>query len=167
MRLIIDQQPAANDSWNYLASENGVTPDFSALSEDSDLLVDWCCWQQCRDQLLSRSGRIGVKINGAVEVQALASDLDKLALIAVDFPSFADGRGFSQARLLKDSYGFSGELRAVGDVTWDRLRFMHRCGFNAYEIADERYSEKMLAAFDEITVRLQGSSDDSRPIYRQ
>lgn len=167
MPLIIDQQPVIQDSWHYLASEDGASPDLSNLASKSDVLVDWVCWQQCREQLLSHDGRVGVKINGAVEVEALAADLEKLALVAVDFPSFADGRGFSQARLLKDSYGFSGELRAVGDVTWDRLRFMHRCGFNAYEIAEDRYSEPMLKAFSEISVRLQGASDDSRPIYRQ
>ncbi len=167
MPLIIDQQPATNDSWNYRASKEGGCADLSTLAEDADLLVDWSCWQQCREQLLSRTGRVGVKINGAVEVQELVADLDKLALVAVDFPSFADGRGFSQARLLRDSYGFSGQLRAVGDVTWDRLRFMHRCGFNAYEVAEERYSEEMLAAFKEISVRLQGGCDDSRPAYRQ
>ncbi|MCW8886376.1 MAG: DUF934 domain-containing protein [Motiliproteus sp.] len=167
MPLIIDQQPVQQDSWTYLASEEGVAPDLSSVADSSDLLVDWSCFQQCKEQLLGRSGGLGVRIDGFANLDELSCDLDQLSLVAIEFPSFADGRGFSQARLLRDSLGFAGQIRAVGDVTWDRLRFMHRCGFDAMEVSEDRYSEDMLKAFGEIEVRLQGAADDPRPIYRQ
>ncbi len=108
-----------------------------------------------------------MKISGDNDLEELAPDLDKLALVAIDFPSFADGRGFSLARLLKQRYDFQGEIRAVGEVTWDRLRYMQRCGFDTFDIAEDRYDDDIFRAFGEIEVRLQGAVDDPRPIYRQ
>ncbi len=168
MPLITKQQRVGEDSWNYIAGEETAATSVDALiAEPGDLLVDWTLWLQHRQQLLQRGGRLGVKIDGDLDLAELAPDLDKLALVAVNFPSFADGRGFSQARLLRQSYGFKGELRAVGDVTWDRLRFMHRCGFDSFDIAEDRYSDAMFRAFSEISVSLQGAVDDPRPLYRQ
>ncbi len=168
MPLIINQQRADQDSWNYIGGELSDA-DLSARlqSQGGDLLVDWAVWKEYRQQLLSRDGQLGVRIDGFVELEELAPELERLALIAIDFPAFSDGRGFSQARQLRQQYDYKGQLRAVGDVTWDRLRFMGRCGFDAFEIAEDRYSDDMLGAFAEISVRLQGSVDDPRPIYRQ
>ncbi|WP_210396071.1 DUF934 domain-containing protein [Motiliproteus sediminis] len=159
MPLIIDRQPAA-DTWVRVDSEEG-------LKQSGDLLVDFALWLEHADQLKARDGRLGVVIDGDSELDPLLSDLDRLALVAVAFPSFADGRGFSLARMLRQHHGFTGEIRAVGDVTWDRLRYMARCGINAYDVPAERYSDDMLSAFDEITVCYQGAEDDPRPIYRQ
>lgn len=160
MPLIIDRQPVAADSWIRVDSEE-------ALNQAGDLLVDFALWQQHRDALKARGGKLGVVVDGDTDLDALVADLDQLALVAIAFPSFADGRGFSQARILRQHHGFKGEIRAVGDVTWDRLRFMARCGINAYDVPAERYSDAMLRAFDEITVCYQGAEDDPRPIYRQ
>lgn len=159
MPLIIDRQPAA-DRWIRVENEEG-------LNQSGDLLVDFALWTEHADALKARDGGLGVVIDGDTELDQLVPDLDRLALVAVAFPSFADGRGFSQARILRQHYGYSGEIRAVGDVTWDRLRYMARCGINAYEVPAERYSDDMLSAFDEITVCYQGAEDDPRPIYRQ
>ncbi|OMH33766.1 DUF934 domain-containing protein [Motiliproteus sp. MSK22-1] len=169
MPLIINQQRAELDSWTSLLGDESAGGE-EVLSVDQlsgDLLVSWEQWQKNRPALLSHDGRVGVKIDNDFELGDLIEDLDKLSLIALEFPVFSDGRAFSQARLLRQRYGYQGEIRAVGDVTWDRLRFMHRCGINAYEIAEDRYSDEMLEAFQEITVQLQGAADDPRPIYRQ
>ena len=169
MPLIINQQRAELDSWNSLYGDDsaGFEEILSAGQFSGDLLVSWEQWQQNRDVLLKQANRVGIKIDNDFELGELIEDLDKLSLIAVDFPVFSDGRAFSQARLLRQRYGFQGEIRAVGDVTWDRLRFMHRCGIDAYEIDEDRYSDDMLEAFQEITVQFQGAADDPRPMYRQ
>lgn len=160
MPLIINQQRVDDDNWQRIESEE-------QLELTGDRIVDWSLWQAHKAALKARDGRLGVRIDGDVDLAELAADLPGLDLVAVNFPSFADGRGFSQARLLRGRYGFKGQVRAVGDVTWDRLRFMSRCGFDALEVAEERYSDEMLRAFDEISVRYQGAEDDSRPLYRQ
>ncbi|HEY5717947.1 MAG TPA: DUF934 domain-containing protein [Motiliproteus sp.] len=160
MPLIIDRQPVAADNWIRVGSSEG-------LDQPGDLLLEWSVWLEQGAALKGRAGQLGVVIDGSVELDDLAPHLADLALVAVAFPSFTDGRGFSQARLLRQRYGYKGQLRAVGDVTWDRLRFMARCGFDAFEIAADRYSDDMLRAFDEISVRYQGAEDDPRPLYRQ
>ena len=166
MPLVINQQRVEADSWTDVCGEEQLSLEQQS-QPSGDLLVNWQQWQQYRQQLLARDGKVGVRIANDLELDELIEDLDKLALIAVEFPVFSDGRAFSQARLLRQRYGFKGQIRAVGDVTWDRLRFMARCGIDAYEIDADRYSDEMLAAFGEISVNLQGAADDPRPIYRQ
>ncbi|MFT6916753.1 MAG: hypothetical protein ACJAWL_003096 [Motiliproteus sp.] len=172
MPLIINQQPVNDDRW---ISINDVEQ-LQAQAGDADLIVSWALFQeqeqdkeQSQEQeqaLAARSGQLGLAIPNDLDVNELVSLLPQLALIAVDFPSFGDGRAFSQAQLLRRA-GFSGQIRALGDVTWDRLRFMHRCGIDAMEIDDARYTPEMLHAFAEVTVRNQGAADDPRPLYRQ
>lgn len=162
MPLLIDQQPVDNDRWIRITDADQL----AQQANDADLLVDWSVYAACSDALQARAGNLGVAIANDFDVAELQSLLSQLAVIAVDFPSFADGRAFSQARLLRRQ-GFEGQIRAQGDVTWDRLRFMHRCGIDAMQIAEDRYSAAMTAAFSEINVRNQGSADDPQPIYRQ
>ena len=70
-------------------------------------------------------------------VDAILPDLDRLSLVALSFPKFGDGRAFSKASILRGQHGFKGEIRAVGDVLWDQLQLMRRCGFDAFLIENE------------------------------
>mgnify|MGYP003630188207 CR=1 FL=1 len=162
MPLLINQQPVSDDRW---ISINDLEQ-LQAQTADADLILDWSLYQEQAGALAARNGKLGVAIGNDVDISELLPLLSQLALIAVDFPSFSDGRAFSQARLLRRA-GFRGQVRARGDVTWDRLRFMHRCGIDAMEIAEDRYSPEMLHAFSEISVRNQGAADDPQPSYRQ
>ncbi|MEH6472819.1 MAG: DUF934 domain-containing protein [Halopseudomonas sp.] len=162
MPLLIDQQPVSDDRWIAIHDAEQL-PNQAA---DADLIVDWGLYLEHCDALAARSGRLGVAIPNDLDVAELVTLQPHLELIAVTFPSFADGRAFSQARLLRRQ-GFSGQVRAQGDVTWDRLRFMHRCGIDAMEIADDRYTPQMVTAFTEINVCNQGAADDPQPRYRQ
>ncbi|WP_207062796.1 DUF934 domain-containing protein [Motiliproteus sp. SC1-56] len=160
MPLIINQQRVNDDTWLRVSEEQ-------PLPSAGDRLVPWALWCEHKATLKAAEGRLGVLIEPDQELEALAPDLPDLALVAINFPSFADGRGFSLARLLREKYGFTGQVRAVGAVSWDRLRFMARCGFDALEVPEERYSDDMLQAFDEISVRYQGAADDPRPLFRR
>ena len=83
-----------------------------------------------------RPGRIGVLLGPADDPAALVHDLPQLALVAVDFPHATDGRGYSTARLLRERYGYTGELRAVGDVGRDQLFYLARVGFDAFALRE-------------------------------
>ena len=83
-----------------------------------------------------RSGRLGVRLAPEDEVEALEGRLEGVSTVAVEFPKFRDGRGFTAARLLRTRLGFRGEVRAVGDVLRDQAGFMVRCGFDAFIPAD-------------------------------
>ena len=79
---------------------------------------------------------MGVRLESGEEVEALAYDLPRIALVALAFPKFRDGRHYSNARVLRERYGFKGEVRAVGDVLREQAGFMVRCGLDAFEPAD-------------------------------
>ena len=89
-----------------------------------------------REALLERGEPLGVRLHSNQLAREIGADARHLALIAIEFPSFRDGRAYSTARCC-ERYGFNGELRAVGDVLRDQFLFMHRCGFDAFEVANE------------------------------
>lgn len=80
---------------------------------------------------------LGVRLDAGEMVDAILPDLGALSLVALSFPKFGDGRAFSKASILRGQHGFGGEIRAVGDVLWDQLQLMRRCGFDAFLIEDE------------------------------
>ncbi len=166
MPLINANQVVSNDPWLLIRGENAVEQLETAIASEQPLLVEWALWLDNKSELITRAADVAVVIDGATDWDVFSEELSHFKLVAIDFPSFADGRGFSQARMLRRD-GFKGEIRAVGDVTWDRLRYMKRCGFDTYAIADDRFDDAIFSAFTEINVCLQGSADDPRPIYRQ
>ena len=102
--------------------------------------------------------------NGEDDLSSLLANAHKLAMIAVEFNIFADGRGFSMARRLRDD-GYQGEIRAVGDVAMDRIDFMHRVGFNAFELRNDQDATQALSKLGEVSVHFQPSADGKGPAY--
>jgi len=134
------------------------------LPEVDALLVPYEIWKDHRDALMTRNSRLGVRLAADQPPQLIAGELDRLDLVALEFPSFRDGRAYSNARLLRERYGYKKELRAVGNVLRDQFLFMHRCGFDAYAVADERVAAAWSRALSEISVVYQRSADRRRPI---
>jgi uncharacterized protein (DUF934 family) len=93
------------------------------------------------------------------EVALLAPHFERLSAIVIEFPKLAEGRGYSQARLLRARYGYAGELRARGMIKRDQLYFLARCGFDAFELDPAEDPEAALAAFTEFSVATQDGSD--------
>ncbi|MFM8330773.1 MAG: DUF934 domain-containing protein [Candidatus Methylumidiphilus sp.] len=116
---------------------------------------------------LAAAGVIGVRLHGADPVADIAADLPNLALIVIEFPALADGRGFSQARLLRDRYGYAGEIRATGDFLRDQVYFLARVGVNAFEPKAGADLENLLSAFKDFSVNYQGAADHNEPVYRK
>lgn len=108
----------------------------------------------------------GVRLGPADDPAELEPYLPELKLIEVDFPRYTDGRGFSQAQLLRRRYGFSGELRAVGHVLRDQIFYMHRSGFDAYETRRATVSE-VLEALAEFTEAYQPAADGPGAAFRK
>ena len=138
--------------------------DEQALPE-GDITVSLPRWQQQRDELLER-GRCGVRLAGSDDVGQLAADVSALPLIAIEFPAFTDGRGYTHARLLRDRHGFRGQLRAVGDIGQDQLFPLQRCGFNAFELNADVDAEAALDGLDDFTVNYQPAADVALPLFR-
>ena len=124
-------------------------------------------WQQDKESLKATGGSLGVRLNGADSLEGLAADLPHLALVVVEFPSLADGRGFSLARLLRDRYGYAGEIRARGDFIRDQIYFLGRVGVNAFEPAHGTDLQALLPALTEFSVNYQAAADHKQPLYRR
>ena len=105
-----------------------------------------------------------VLANGADDLPSLLAQAEKLSMIAIEFDTFADGRGFSMARMLRRQ-GYAGEIRAVGDVAMDRIDFMQRVGFNAFELRDDQDALQALQKIGEVSVHFQPSADGNGPAY--
>jgi len=159
-RKIIRNREIVEDSFVYVSDQ-------AELPETGDIIVDVAAWEQLKDALEQHKGRVGVKVSGDAEPEDLPADLEKLDVIAIDFPVFRDGRGYSLARILRDRLGYDGELRATGDVLRDQMFYLHRCGFNAFEPRADRCIEEALRGLSDFSVTYQADANEKRPIYRR
>jgi uncharacterized protein (DUF934 family) len=162
---VIRGRNVENDLWQVI----GLAPDedLSQPFPRGPILVPLALWSRHRDELLARREPIGVWLAPDDDPGALSADLEHLPVIAVHFPKFTDGRGYSTAALLRTRHGYRGELRAFGDVGRDQLFYLARCGFDAFKLAPHRDPEAALASFAGFTVRYQGSVDDPAPLFRK
>lgn len=162
MPLLINQQ-IVEDNWITLSPER---LEESVELPQGDLIVPFTYFLENQAVLDAHEGQVGVQVNGDDNLAELYRLHQAFPLIAVEFPVLRDGRGFSIAMQLVRQK-FQGQLRAVGDVAHDRLGYMERCGFNAFQIPEERFSQEDLAVFNEISVHYQGSAEDPRPLFRR
>ncbi len=110
---------------------------------------------------------IGVWFDSHDEPEILAGRLDQLPLIAVNFPKFVDGRGYSIARLLRERFGYTGELRAIGDVLLDQLYYMKRCGFDSYVLRADKDITKAPQCLNVFSQGYQAATDTDIPLFRR
>lgn len=123
------------------------------------VIVSLAQWQNNKDELIARDTPLGVRLNSDEHPELIQDDLPDLAVIALDFPAFRDGRAYSYARILRDRYAYAGEIRAVGDVLLEQLHFMHRSGFNAFEVSSESPIKDWETAAADLSVWYQPTSD--------
>jgi uncharacterized protein (DUF934 family) len=153
-RLLRDGR-VVDDDWSYLAEADG--------NPAAALILTLAEWQTERDAWIARGGRLGVVLSPAHKVEILAPDMSRLALIGADFSGPSEGRGYSQARLLREQWKFEGELRATGYVRRDQLFFMARCGFNSFELPDADI-EDAHTALSTFSWAYQPSNDAGLPL---
>ena len=134
MATLIKDKSVVADPW--LRLEPGAGGGLPEVPAEGDVIVPLALWQSQRDALLARPGRLGVWLKSDDEPGAIAEDLRLFGVVAVDFPKFGDGRGYSTARLLRERYGWKGELRAIGDIFRDQLFYLSSCGFDSFVLRE-------------------------------
>ncbi|MDP6952981.1 MAG: DUF934 domain-containing protein, partial [Alphaproteobacteria bacterium] len=149
MPLLKDGRSVA-DPWRVVA-------DGEPLPEAGAVLFSAARWQAERDVLSCSNRSLGVRLANDQSPDILADDIERLALIALDFPDFGDGRAYSQARILRERYGYQGELRAEGEVLYDQLLPMQRAGFDSFDVDGD---VDAAAALAEMPVRYQPTAAD-------
>ena len=152
MRTLIDRRGRRADPFVRIEEGDAVAP-------GAAVLLTLAQWKAEPERWRAHAGPVGVLLGPADEPAEIAPDLERLALVAVEFPVFTDGRGFSIARLLRQRYGWRGELRAVGDVLRDALFYMARCGFDTFALADGVDVDAALSAFADFHDAYQAAVD--------
>ena len=139
----------------------------SELPAEGDVIIDQAIWSELEPRLKEHQGKVGIKVSGDIEPEVISGYLASVDLIAIDFPVFRDGRGYSLARILRDRMGYEGELRACGDVLRDQMFYMQRCGFNSFEPREDRCIEDALLGLSDFSVTYQADAVEKRPIYQR
>jgi len=152
------------DSWRLLPPEATA-----AQAAGGDAIVPLPLWKSSRDALIGAAapGRLGIWLDGADEPGEIAADLDHFAVIAVRAAKFGDGRINSTGRLLRERYGYKGELRAFGDLLRDQLLMLERCGFDGFVLRESEHLDDALAAFGEFSDQYQASAQEPQPLFRR
>ena len=153
MPTLIDRHGRVADRW---IRADGAAP---TLPTGASVLLALPSWRAEATAWRARAARIGVLLAPADDPGEIACDLDALALVAVEIPVLAEGRGHSIARLLRGRYRWRGELRAVGDVHGDQLHALARCGFDSFALADGVDADAALAALRGFGDRDQAGAD--------
>lgn len=138
--------------------------DDAALPAVGPVIVTLARWRAERDQLLARGTPLGLRLKSEQSPIEIADDIELFDLLALEFPAFTDGRSYSNARRLRERYGFTGEIRAVGDVLRDQYAFMRRCGFDAMVVKDGETEADWAAAVGAVSVVYQPASDGAETV---
>ena len=147
MARIIKNGEIVADPWCLLAAGGEALASVTVIKPQ--LLLPLARWAQ-ELELLEKAGyTVGVWLAPDDAPEALIPRLAQIPVIAIQFPSFTDGRGYSLARLLRQRYGFRGELRAFGDILRDQIYFLHQCGFNAFCLRPDQDIEAAVAALQD------------------
>jgi uncharacterized protein (DUF934 family) len=138
----------------------------SGQIQDSELTqVTLDEWKEKRDSLSGQN--LELTLDSSETADLIGDDSASFQRISINFPKFADGRGYSAARLLRERFAYKGELRATGDVLIDQLYFMKRCGFDTFALRDDQIVEDAIAAFSTFTVNYQNDANDQQPLFRR
>jgi uncharacterized protein (DUF934 family) len=165
MATLIKERRIVADSWRLLS--RGPKGELPEVPSQGDVIIPLELWLSRRDAFLAYPGKLGVWLDANEGPEAIAADLQRFALVAVNFPKFGDGRGYSIARLLRERYGYKGELRAIGDVLHDHLHFMKQCGFDAFALREDQDAQAALAALDTFSDGYQTSTLRPVPLFRR
>lgn len=156
---IIKDETIIENRWRHLADDE--------IAPEGCITVSYRRWKTERRGLIERDGELGLRLTGDDPIEALADDFNYFQLIVLEIPKMTDGRCFSLARLIRERYGFAGELRASGHFIRDQIFFLARVGVNAFEYQGPHTLEELLSAFNDYTVKYQAAFDEKKPLYRR
>ena len=162
MPLLLKDGTTASDDWQVIEQSH----EDIALLPTGKIIVPVATWT-AHNTALQQRGDTGVWLNSDEAPELIANDIASLSIIAINFPVFADGRGYSYARLIREKYNFVGELRAIGDVLRDQVYFYKRCGFNSFAIRADHSAEQAASSLSDFSHSYQAAFEPNTPLFKQ
>ncbi len=159
MQNLIDQKSSLENTWTLLQ-------DSSADFSQSNIMIPATYWLDNESDFIGRDD-VSIWFTGDADLSLFKGKLSQFNVIGVNFPAFADGRGYSLARLISEREGYTGELRAIGDVLIDQLFFMKRCGFNTYLLEEGLAADTAINYFSTFSAPYQLAADIKEPLFRR
>jgi uncharacterized protein (DUF934 family) len=165
MQKLIKDGVIQDNTWTLVTKADGDAA--SADVPAGQVLIPVSVWFAQKAQLQNRTD-IGVWLDSNEAAEVIAEDAHRFAVIGINFPGFMDGRAFSTARLLRERYGFTGELRAVGNFIRDQLCYLRRCGVNAFAFTNpDANLEEAVQSLNDFQEYYQASVDQPLPLFRR
>jgi uncharacterized protein (DUF934 family) len=155
---IIKDGAIVENQWQLVDTDATEVP-------NGPIIVPLSLWNNQQEKLAGRTP-LGVWLNSDEPPENIADCLEHFSLIAINFPIFTDGRGFSYARELREVHHYRGEIRAIGNFIRDQLFFLKRCGFNAFELSTMDI-ESALKSFNDFSNCYQAAIDQPEPLFRR
>ena len=149
-----------DDPWAHVADE-------VAIPASGPVIVGLKRWRAERKSLLKRNDSVGVRLQSDHTAGDVADDLEHLGVVAFAFPVFRDGRAYTNARRLRERHGYTGEIRAIGNVLRDQYLFMDRCGFDALEVKEGETERDWQKATQAIGVFYQAAADRRETVIQR
>ena len=162
--LLIKDQQLSNNYWQLI--DEGETVDLSSVADSDHIILPFSRWQENQSTVLGKAN-IGLWLDSHESAEPLASVCHDIALIAINFPVFSDGRGYSYARTLRDHFAYRGEIRAIGDILPDQMYFYQRCGFNSFLLRSDVNPETAINCLNDFSISYQAGSDQRPPMFHQ
>lgn len=158
MQNLINESAVLENDWAIIDSEEALQSATGKVLVSTELL------EKAKENSDLTAGLI---LNGDADLDALKDQIADASVVAINFPAFADGRGYSLARLLKERFNYEGEIRAIGDVLIDQLHFMKRCGFDTYLLKEGLIAKEALNYFKTFSDPYQLAYDEKQPLFRR
>jgi uncharacterized protein (DUF934 family) len=165
MSEIILNGKVVADNWKILRLADNQYAETIDVPQ-TQVIVPLIVWQT-QYATLSQRDNIGVWLASSERADALKADIHRLPVVAIDFPKFSDGRGYSIAYNIRARLAYTGELRAIGDVLRDQLFYMQRVGFNAFDVRRDRDIHDALKGLTDFSVSYQAAIDQKAPLFRR
>lgn len=163
--IIKDGAILPHDRWTVLRDATG--PEVLRAAPGRSFIVPLDFWMMHRAALDEYPGENGIWLDSQQTPESVAESLEAFPVIALNFPIFADGRSYSNARELRDHYLYKGEIRAIGDVLRDQLYYMSRCGFNSFALRHDQDPDACIKALRDFSTGYQASVDEPLPLFRR
>jgi len=165
MPKLIKDGAVSQDTWTFLKDATGS--DVLAALRGKNIIIPLSFWQLYQEELEAYEGLLGIWLDSDELVDTIKNDISNFPIIALNFPVFSDGRSYSNARQLRQEFGYSGEIRALGDVLRDQLFYMQQCGFNSFALRHDQDVDSCLTAFADFSESYQATTVKQDPLFRR